>query len=171
MRIYANEEYLLGNATLHLQLSTALAVMTHLICNSNRPPAAAQLAETLEVSVRYLRKLLRQLAAGDLVKPHPGEPDTWLCCRPPHTISLADVYRCLLSEGPENAAPAHAGTGLSGADILMMQATVTVNQLVLQHLERFDLGRLKIAESALLFTASLREKAQRVQGTPEAAWS
>jgi DNA-binding IscR family transcriptional regulator len=169
MRIYANEEYLLGNATLHLQLSTALAIMGHLICNSSRPQTAAQLAESLELSVRYLRKQLRLLSAGKLVQPHRQVSDAWICTRPSHTISLADVYRCLLAEAPASGDPITAGTPPSSADILMMQATVTVNQLVLQQLQQFDLGRLKIAESALLFSAALREKAGRLRCVPEAA--
>lgn len=163
MRIYANEEYLLGNAARHLQMSTALAVMTQLICNSSRPPTAAQLAETLDVSVRYLRKQLRLLVHGELLKAHTSLPDTWVCTRPPHAVSLADLYRCLLADGPQDQGAAMAGAAdgaTSSADLLMMQVTMSINQLVLQHLQQFDLGRLKIAESALLFTASLRERAR-----------
>ncbi len=158
-----HEEFILGNATLHLQLSTALAVMTQLICNASRPPTAQQLSESLDVSLRYLRKLLRTLAAGSLLKPHDKNADTWVCARPPHTISLADIYYCLMSEKEEASAPfipaAESDATTSPSELLMMQATMAINQIVLQHLQRFDLGRLKIAESAMLFTASLRERA------------
>jgi DNA-binding IscR family transcriptional regulator len=158
-----HDEFILGNATLHLQLSTALAVMTQLICNASRPPTAQQLSESLGVSLRYLRKLLRVLAAGGLLKPHEKNSDTWVCTQPPHTVSLADIYHCLTAEKDENAAPfiaaAQPDATTSTAELLMMQATMAINQIVLQHLQRFDLGRLKVAESAMLFTASLREKA------------
>jgi DNA-binding IscR family transcriptional regulator len=159
------EEFILGNATLHLQLSTALALMTHLICNASHPPTAQQLSETLDVSLRYLRKLLRTLSAAGLLKPHEKNPDTWMCARPPHTISLADIYHCLVMDkeegkGPFNAA-AQSDASTSTAELLMMQATMAINQIVFQHLQRFDLGRLKVAESAMLITASLREKALR----------
>ncbi|WP_420475404.1 Rrf2 family transcriptional regulator [Noviherbaspirillum sp. ST9] len=160
-----HEEFILGNATLHLQLSTALAVMTQLICNASRPPTAQQLSETLDVSLRYLRKLLRTLSAGGLLKPHEKNADTWTCTRAPHTISLADVYHCLIADREEGKAPfiatAQADASTSTSDLLMMQATMAINQIVLQHLQRFDLGRLKVAESAMMFTASLREKALR----------
>jgi DNA-binding IscR family transcriptional regulator len=163
-----HEEFILGNATLHLQLSTALAVMTQLICNASRPPTAQQLSESLDVSLRYLRKLLRTLSAGGLLKPHEKNADTWVCTRPPHTISLADIYHCLMSEKDEASTPfiaaAQSDATTSTAELLMMQATMAINQIVLQHLQRFDLGRLKVAESAMLFTASLREKA-RVHGS------
>lgn len=158
-----HDEFILGNATLHLQLSTALAVMTQLICNASRPPTAQQLSETLGVSLRYLRKLLRSLSAGGLLKPHEKTADTWVCTQAPHTVSLADIYHCLMSEKDEHAAPfiaaAQPDATTSTAELLMMQATMAINQIVLQHLQRFDLGRLKVAESAMLFTASLREKA------------
>lgn len=158
-----HEEFILGNATLHLQLSTALAVMTQLICNASRPPTAQQLSESLDVSLRYLRKLMRTLSAGGLLEPHGKNADTWVCTRPPHTVSLADVYHCLLAEKEDSAAPfipaAQTDAATSTAELLMMQATMAINQIVLQHLQRFDLGRLKIAESAQMFTASLREKA------------
>lgn len=167
MRIDTSQEYLLGNPSLHLQLSAALAVMAQLICNPNKPPGIAQLAETLDVSVGDVRKLLRLLAAGELVKPHPQDADTWVCSRPAHAISLADIYQCLLADSEESKIEPGARGAPSGADILMMQATMSVNQLVLQHLERFDLGRLKVAESAQMFTAALREKAGRIQFEPQ----
>jgi DNA-binding IscR family transcriptional regulator len=158
-----HDEFILGNATLHLQLSTALAVMTQLICNASRPPTAQQLSESMGVSLRYLRKLLRTLATGGLLKPHEKNADTWVCTQPPHTVSLADIYHCLTSEKDESTAPfidaAQPDATTSTAELLMMQATMAINQIVLQHLQRFDLGRLKVAESAMLFTASLREKA------------
>ncbi|HYD96944.1 MAG TPA: Rrf2 family transcriptional regulator [Noviherbaspirillum sp.] len=160
-----HEEFILGNATLHLQLSTALAVMTQLVCNASCPPTAQQLSDSLNVSLRYLRKLLRALAAGGLLEPHPRRADTWICTRPPHTVSLADIYHSLAVEDKDTPAPfipvAQPDASTSTAELLMMQATMAINQVVLQHLQRFDLGRLKIAESAQLYTASLQEKAMR----------
>lgn len=159
-----NDEFILGNAYLHLQLSTALEVMTQIICNASHPPSAAQLAESFDVSVRYLRKLLRALTAGGLLRAHEKYQDCWVCTRAPHMISLADIYHCLSTSHEEGSAPfiapPQADAATSSADLLMMQATVSINQIVLQHLQRFDLGRLKVAESAMLFTASLREKAR-----------
>lgn len=165
-----HDDFILGNATLHLQLSTALAVMTQLICNASRPPTAQQLSESMDMSLRYLRKMLRTLSAGGLLKPHEMNSDTWVCTRAPHTISLADIYHCLISEKEEATAPFVAATqsdaSSSASDLLMMQATMALNQIVLQHLQQFDLGRLKVAESAMMFTASLREKAlSRSSGT------
>lgn len=161
-----HDEFILGNASLHLQLGTALSVMTQVICNASRPPTAVQLSETMDVSLRYLRKLLRTLSVGGLLRPHEKNCDTWVCTRPPHTISLADIYYCLIAEKDESTHPfssvAQADASTSSADLLMMQATMSINQIVLQHLQRFDLGRLKVAESAMMFTASLREKALAV---------
>jgi DNA-binding IscR family transcriptional regulator len=161
--MYRNEEFILGNASLHLQLSTALSVMTQIICNASHPPSAQQLSESMELSIRYLRKLLRTLSAGGLLKPHERLADCWTCIQPPHTISLADIYHCLTSANEESApfvAAPQADAMTSSAELLMMQATMSINQLVLQHLQQFDLGRLKVAESAMLFTTSLREKAR-----------
>ncbi|WP_170942175.1 Rrf2 family transcriptional regulator [Noviherbaspirillum denitrificans] len=160
-----HEDFILGNASLHAQLSSALAVMAQLICNTSRPPTAQQLSESLNVSLRYLRKLMRTLSAGGLLAPHATHSDTWVCMHPPHSVSLADVYHCLLAEKEEGAAPfipaTQTDTATSASDLLMMQATMSINQTVMQNLQRFDLGRLKVAESAQMFTASLREKAQR----------
>jgi DNA-binding IscR family transcriptional regulator len=159
-----NGEYMLGNPELHLQLATALSVMTQLICNASNPPSAQQLSDTLEVSTRHLRKLMRTLAKGGLLAPHERHPDTWACTRPPHTISLADIYHCL-ADKEEAAAPyvtpPQADASVAASELLMMQATMSINQVVLQQLQQFDLGRLKIAESAMMFTASLREKMRR----------
>ena len=163
-----HDDFILGNATLHLQLSTALDVMTQLICNASRPPTAQQLSESMDMSLRYLRKMLRTLSAGGLLKPHEKNSDTWVCTRPPHTVSLADIYYCLITEKEEATAPfvaaAQTDASTSASDLLMMQATMALNQIVLQHLQQFDLGRLKVAESAMMFTASLREKAMARSG-------
>jgi DNA-binding IscR family transcriptional regulator len=158
-----SDEYLLGNSSLHLQLSTALAVMTHLICNVSRPPNAQQMSESMELSSRHLRKLMRTLSAGGLLQPHASRVDTWICPHPPHTISLADIYQCLTRADDDGGAPfippPQVDAAGSSADLLMMQATMAINQTVMQQLQRFDLGRLKAAESAMLFTAALRQKA------------
>lgn len=155
-----NQEFILGNASLHTELSTALTVMTQLVCNASLPPSAQALSESMELSVRYLRKLLRTLAEGGLLKTHPEANDTWVCAHPPHMISLADIYRCLMRSKEEVAAPsvtaARMETRASSADLLLMQATMSINQVLLQHLQQFDLGRLKVVESALLFNAPPR---------------
>ncbi|HEX7646607.1 MAG TPA: Rrf2 family transcriptional regulator [Noviherbaspirillum sp.] len=160
-----NGEFMLGNPELHLRLATALSIMTQLICNASHPPSAQQLSDSLEVSVRHLRKLLRMLTNGGLLKPHERHPDTWCCTRPPHTISLADIYCCLAEkeEVPNPyVAPPQAEASVAASELLMMQATMSINQVVFQQLQQFDLGRLKIAESAMMFTASLRDKMRRV---------
>ena len=160
-----NGEFMLGNPELHLQLATALSVMTQLICNASHPPSAQQLSESLEVSVRHVRKLLRTLTKGGLLKPHERNPDTWTCTRAPHTISLADIYHCIAEKEETTSpyvSPPQADASVAASELLMMQATMSINQVVLQQLQQFDLGRLKIAESAMMFTASLREKMQRV---------
>lgn len=156
-----NEQFMFGNASQHVQLSTALAVMTQLIVNASQPPTAQALSESLDLSVRHLRKLLRTLAGGGLIEAHGTLNDTWICTRPPHTISLADIYQCVMSSRDEAASPFITSPQVSASDLLMMQATMSINQVVLQNLQQFDLGRLKVAESAMLFTASLRLKASR----------
>jgi DNA-binding IscR family transcriptional regulator len=157
-----HDEFMLGNASLHTQLSTALTVMTQLICNASQPPSAQELSESLQLSLRYLRKLLRTLTKGNLLKMHDRLNDTWICTRAPHTISLADIYHCLIADQEEARSPfitsPNMETKPSSADLLLMQATMSINQIVLQHLQQFDLGRLKIAESAILFTSSLHFK-------------
>ena len=166
--IHRHEQFMFGNASLHIQLSTALAVMTQLIVNASQPRTAQELSESLDLSVRYLRKLLRTLAAGDLVEAHDTLVDTWICTRPAHTISLADIYRCVISSKEGSPSPFAAAPPMSSSDLLMMQATMSVNQTVLQNLQQFDLGRLKVAESAMLFTESLRLKARHIARRPEA---
>jgi DNA-binding IscR family transcriptional regulator len=161
-----NGEFMLGNPELHLQLATALSVMTQLICNASNPPSAQQLSDSLEVSVRHLRKMLRTLTNGGLLKPHDRHPDTWTCTRPPHTISLADIYHCLVDKEETTTPyvqPPQADASVAASELLMMQATMSINQVVFQQLQQFDLGRLKIAESAMMFTASLRDRMKRTQ--------
>lgn len=158
--MYQNEEFMLGNASLHTELSTALAVMTQLICNASQPPGAQALSESMDLSVRYLRKLLRMLTKGGLLKMQERNNDTWICARAPHLISLADIYRCLMASKEEFGTPsvtaARMETRASSADLLLMQATMSINQVMLQHLQQFDLGRLRVVDTAIMFPASAR---------------
>lgn len=159
-----NEEFILGNASLHMQLSAALEVLTQLICNASRLPSAQQLSETLEVSPRYLRKLLRNMTDGGLLQAHPERADTWVFPHKPHEVTLADVCQALAA-GKEEQTPGQTDTRapFTSSGLLLMQAAMSINQAAWQQLQRFDLGRLKMAESALLFTESLREKARDVR--------
>lgn len=160
--IYNCDQFIFGNEPLHLQLSTALAVMSELIVNPARPRTALDLSVSMDISIDCLRHFLRVLTNGNLVEVHDERSDTWLCARPANAISLCDIYQCVIASEEQTRLPVLPLQKMPGLDLLMMQASMSINQIVMQNLQRFDLGRLKVMQAPMAFAASPRLKARDI---------
>ncbi|RJF97737.1 hypothetical protein [Noviherbaspirillum saxi] len=146
----AIQEFLFGDALLHTRFSCAIDLLGRLIMANPGALTAAALAEASGQPVRNVRSLLANLQAFGLVHPDTRQKDAWYCSVNSGSLTLADVFRSVAAVKPESSAPrklasqdaAHAAARI-GVDLLLMQATMAINQVVLQHLQSFDLGKLK----------------------------
>ncbi|KRB90469.1 helix-turn-helix domain-containing protein [Noviherbaspirillum sp. Root189] len=148
------QEFLFGDALLHTRFSMAIDVLARLVMAHPRSMTAAALAEASGQTARSVRTLLGTMQVCGLVYPDDKIKDAWSCPAAPGRVTLADVFRSVSiarpdaattkkTEGPKDSSDDTHSPARAGVDLLLMQATMAINQVVFQHLQSFDLGKLK----------------------------
>lgn len=140
-------EFIFGDQLLHLRFAMAIELIANVVLAYPRNITTARLAEVLGQPARTLAPILRGLHRAGLVEQ--ADTDAWYCDTALSRITLADVF-CSVAEAPAAAQKRKAepdGDSRSGAqqsvDLLLMQATMAINQVVFQRLQGFDLERLR----------------------------
>ncbi|HVL75693.1 MAG TPA: hypothetical protein VM406_06730 [Noviherbaspirillum sp.] len=143
--------FIFGDPQLHARFSTAITLMTQIMRAAPAGVPTAQLAATLGQSARALAPVLRALCAASLIERADdvrASGEAWLSRRNPRGITLADLF-CSVANMPGNTNRSPAGVDDDGhcaarqaVELLLMQATMSINQVVLQRLQAFDLERL-----------------------------
>jgi DNA-binding IscR family transcriptional regulator len=163
-------EFIFGDQLLHSRFSAAIELLVRLVIAHPRPVTTAALCETIGQTPRQVRALLNNLHQSGLLYQDEKNKDTWHCPPSLNAVTLADVFRSVVTVMPEASASRRAkrdvvtsdevrSAAQQSVDLLLMQATMAINQVVQQHLQAFDLGRLKaVASSASLrmFSSSVR---------------
>jgi DNA-binding IscR family transcriptional regulator len=147
MNANAVHEFLLGDRQLHARFSMAIELLAHVAVAAPHPVRAAALSAALG-QPRMVRILLANLQQSGLLCRHERAKDAWCGAPGFDAITLADVFRSMCGAGLESPRKTQAcdeprGSSQQGIELLLMQATMQINQVVLQHLQTFDLGRLK----------------------------
>jgi DNA-binding IscR family transcriptional regulator len=144
--------YIFGDQLLHTRFSLAIELLARLVIANSRPLTTAALSELAGQSERSVRAVLCGLKKSGLVSQDEKEKDSWHCTDVLETITLADIFLSVSAAGMESAAmrrrrEQETGRGNPHArqnvELLLGQATMAINQTVLQHLQGFDLGRLR----------------------------
>lgn len=160
---FAIPEFFLGDRQLHERFSMAIELLARVVIANPGTVTTTSLAETVGCSPRTVRALLGNLHQSGLLRQHDKTRDAWSCVSALGDITLADVFRSVAGAEAEASRrrqpePQSAGESRSASqqnvDLLLMQATMAVNQLVMQHLQAFDLGRLKAVKSSGAFYSS-----------------
>lgn len=138
------DSYLLGDAVLHNRLSITTAILGEMVMRAPRSVSVAKLEEVIGYPAQELEKLCRHLWHRDLLQPDPAIAGHWMLAGSPSDITLEHVFRTVLSEQPPRGLLSMPPTLAHDVDLLVMQATVEVNQSVFNHLRRFSLDRLKV---------------------------
>jgi DNA-binding IscR family transcriptional regulator len=153
-------EFVFGDQSLHARFSMAIELLARVVMAYPRAVTTSALAEAIGESTRVVRALLGCLQRSDLVCQDAALRDAWSCPAAPGELTLADVFRSIAAEWtPPRRKKEEGGKGepksaaQQGVDLLLMQATMAINQVVLQHLQSFDLGRLKAVGSSVGFRA------------------
>lgn len=141
-------EFIFGDQLLHARFATAIELIANVVLAYPRHVSTSRLAEVLGQSARSLAPILRSLRDAGLIEQAAGASDAWYCASRLSSITLADVFRCV-ADAP--AAPMRSrcfdddtrSSAQQSVDLLLMQATMAINQVVLQRLQSFDLERLR----------------------------
>lgn len=156
------DEFIFGDQQLHGRFSMAIELLARIVVATPRSVSTTALADELKQPLRIVRTVLDNLYKSGLVCQDEKFKDSWFCTWALGTITLADIFRCV-APAPCNAAipqkrkseSAIAAIGRNAnrqsVDLLLMQATMAINQVVLQHLQQFDLGRLRALTSTDTF--------------------
>ena len=133
----------------------AIELLARIVIANPKAVTTAALAESLGQSARSVRALLGNLHQSGLLSQDEKTRDAWYCASPLGAITLADVFRSVASAAAESrrkkaesAADEIRSAAQQSVDLLLMQATMSINQVVLQHLQAFDLGRLKAVRAS-----------------------
>ncbi|HJV88067.1 MAG TPA: hypothetical protein VJ698_21535 [Noviherbaspirillum sp.] len=153
----AMDEFILGDQQLHTRFSMAIEILARSVIVNPRPVTTSFLSQALGQPSRTVRALLAGLHQSGLVWQDENDKDAWYCTSTPGAITLADIFRSVCSAASESVSsrrkPATPDTeeprnaAQQNVELLLMQATMEINQMVLQHLQAFDLGRLKAIAS------------------------
>ena len=166
--------YILGNGVLHQRFRSMTDIFGKLAASAPHPVSIAQLEQHTGRSAAELLKLCRSLWRASLLLPHDTMPDTWQLACAPASVTLEDMFRCALTEpavrGKQDSTPCAEDRVHQQLDLLLMQATMSINQSVFQHLRQFSLDRLHLCASDMLpFTAYSMRSARRENAADIAA--
>jgi len=155
----AVHEFIFGDQQLHARFAMAIELLARIMSANPRPIRTADLCESLGQPARTVRLLLSNLHQSGLLCQDEKARDTWYCASALGAVTLADVFRSVAGATPDQRKKKFEQQGTEEArsasqqsvDLLLMQATMAINQVVLQHLQAFDLGRLKAVGSTTSF--------------------
>jgi hypothetical protein len=167
------QEFLFGDALLHARFSMAIDVLARLVMAHPRSMTAAALAEASGQTARSVRTVLGNMQACGLVYPEDNVRDAWSCPATPGKVTLADVFRSVSiaradaastkkAEVPKDSSDGAYSSSRAGVDLLLMQATMAINQVVLQHLQSFDLSKLKAVSAGGSFRVPMSKSREYI---------
>ncbi|WP_194725073.1 hypothetical protein [Noviherbaspirillum malthae] len=161
----AADEYLLGDSALYGRLCLITELLGQFVAGAPRAVGLAQLEQATGRPARELLRLCKLLCREQLLHPHPGQPRAWTLACETSRLTLEDAFRCAMSEQASRARPArqkNAGTAEADArqqdavhpeiGMLVMQATMGINQSVFQHLRQFSLDRLRMTAAGMFLS-------------------
>ncbi|HCN88098.1 MAG TPA: hypothetical protein DIT28_02840 [Oxalobacteraceae bacterium] len=149
------DDYILGNGALHDRFRITTEILGALVSSAPRPVSIAQLESYTGRPAKELVKLCGALWRAMLMRPEAKSRNLWALNCEPSSVTLEDVFRCVIATQPSRAKTVEAPPPIVNTDrnhhdvdLLVMQATMAINQSVFKHLRQFSLDRLKISAAA-----------------------
>lgn len=146
------DDYILGNGALHDRFCASTEVLAKVVSSTPRPVTLKQLEQCTGRALAELEPLCGNLARAGLLRMHDSERDGWVLARRAGEATLEDVFRCVVGAqpvAPRTLTRDAAGQAQPEVDLLVMQATMAINQSVFRHLRQFPLDRLKARAAQL----------------------
>ena len=153
-----SENFLFADFLMDQKFRITTEILEQFVSNPSQDLSSARLAEHTGHTVREVNHVCRKLQLIGLVKPSKPSAKAWMLVCDPSTITLEDVYRGVIAETaapPEQATSADADRSRS-VDLLIMQATMEVNQSIFKHLRQFSLGCPKNSHMNTHFSSTRR---------------
>jgi DNA-binding IscR family transcriptional regulator len=149
----AVDDYIFGNGVLHERFRLTTQVLAVMVASAPRSLGVSQLQKTTQRPARELGKLCEGLQEAGLLKPDPAARGNWLLACQPSEVTLEDVYRFVITAhgaqpDPQDSSNEPIEQLLLDAELLVIQATMAVNQGIARQLRQFTLDRLRASSAA-----------------------
>ena len=143
-----------GSLTLFERFFIATEIVAELLSNAPHAVCFKQLEGATGRSAHELMALCSDMESAGLLRRDPFVFDKFTLAGDPDTVTLEDIFRCLLSEQKTCTTPAaHACnaecTAPNDVHLLIMQAMIAINQSVFRHLREYALNRHKISTAGM----------------------
>ena len=141
-----------SSPTLFERFFIAAEIVAELLSNVPHAVYLEHLEGITGRSANELMALCRDLEYAGLLRRDPFMCDKFTLACDPDTVTLEDVFRCLLPEQNTGATPpdaANAGRAPNEVHLLIMQAMIAINQSVFTHLREYSLHRHKISAAGM----------------------
>lgn len=149
------DDYILGNSKLHAQLVTATRILAMLAASAPQCVTLATMQRDSGGSARELRKICEDFNHAGYTSTPKKMRDAWMLHCDLSSVTLADVYlAAIASPGKQSGAGATGATAQASRqqnnlDLILMQATMTINQSLFRLLRQFTLDRLNVAATTV----------------------
>jgi DNA-binding IscR family transcriptional regulator len=149
----AVDDYIFGNGAIHERFRLATQVLAVLVASAPRSLGVAQIQKATQRSPRELARLCEGLHEAGLLKADPAVRGNWMLACAPSEVTLEDVFRFVsASQLPRPDTMLETGEPIEqlmlDADLLVIQATMAVNQGIARQLRQFSLDRLRASSAA-----------------------
>lgn len=147
------DDFIFGNGALHERFRFTTQVLAVLVACAPRSVSIAQIQKYIPRAARDIEQVCDGLREPMLVQPDTDMRGNWHLACDPSAVTLEDVFRFVISlysgRTVKPGREADAADQLTlGVDLLVMQATMAVNQSVYKQLRQFSLDRLRVSASA-----------------------
>lgn len=142
----ASDDFLFADVLMDQKFRFTTEILEQFVSNPSQELSAARLAEHTGRTAREVNQVCKKLQLIGLVEPVKPATKGWKLVCDPNTITLEDVYRGVIANAEAAPAPGvpeqyRAMDPARSVDLLIMQATMEVNQSIFRHLRQFSLGR------------------------------
>ena len=136
--------------TLFERFFIATEIVAELLSNAPHAVCFKQLEGATGRPANELMALCSDMEYAGLLRRDPFAFDKFTLTCDPDSVTLEDVFRCLLPEPGTGAAPVDSACNAECAPpnevhLLIMQAMIAINQSVFRHLREYALNRHKIS--------------------------
>ena len=145
--------YILGNSALHAQLTIATKILALLAANAPQGVTLEAMQSASGRSALELRKICKGFNRAGFVTTPKESHEAWMLDCDLATVTLEDVYLAVTagsgsskkSATDTNSTANEASPQQNNLDLILMQATMSINQSLFRLLRQFRLDRLQIA--------------------------
>lgn len=149
----AIDQAILGSGVLYDRLCLITEVLGRFVSCAPRTIDLAELERHTGRPAKELLRLCAMLCREELLRAHPEMTRCWTLAQEANQVTLEDAFRCAMNEQAARARPGRPKAAVPDprreVDMLVMQATMGINQSVFQHLRQFSLDRLKVTAAGM----------------------